>query len=81
MWDPPFYGLQNKKLYLNTLTKQPLCLPYLLFIFIDKLDNYNGEKEYKLQMFFLEILKNDKVNILKIKIWRVHAFFPRTTIQ
>ena len=24
MWDPPFYGLQNKKLYLNTLTKQAL---------------------------------------------------------
>ena len=24
MWNPPFYGLQNKKLYLNTLTKQPL---------------------------------------------------------
>ena len=24
MWDPPFYGLQNKKLYLNTPTKQPL---------------------------------------------------------
>jgi len=23
MWNPPFYGLQNKKLYLNTLTKQP----------------------------------------------------------
>ena len=24
MWDPPFYKLQNKKLYLNTLTKQAL---------------------------------------------------------
>ena len=24
MWDPPLYGLLNKQLYLNTLTKQPL---------------------------------------------------------
>ena len=26
MWGSPFYGLQNKKLYLNTFTKQALRL-------------------------------------------------------
>ena len=30
VWDSPFYGLQNKKLYLNTLIKQSLIYTYSL---------------------------------------------------